>query len=559
MNKLLRNEKGIILIAATLSVVVVLGFSAAFFMRSVSEKRFVDVEKFNMQAEFLAEAGANHGLSELRERIDTDLYARVSQITNANTVRAYYTNKNALGFLRDYAYSSGDTQFAIANGKATVSFSPLNLITAVSGTYTPEIIITSASNPENPSGSTFVFHYNYITRGTGTATAITPNISKQISLSGSFSVTVMPSSFANYALFTINHTSPSGGLVWFTGNTNFFGPVHTNDRFSFANNPSGHFTDQVTQHLDTARFYNNNNYIYLDDDHNSNIDVPVFDEGFQRSVDEVPIGTINHDSMQTQALGTMSQPGSDGIYVPNNAGAVTGGIYVKGDVSDFQLGADGSNNPQYTITQGSTTKIITVNYGAKTTRVQTVGGSTDTYSGLPDGNGDEGTIIYSENNINQIHGVVQRNSKVTVASEEDVVITDHIRYQDYNVGPPVNATGYNNMLGIISWGGDVRIGRDAPDNIEIHGIVMAPEGSFTVDDYRSRPSQGTATLLGGVVSKYYGPFGTFWGSWPISGYGRNFVYDARVLSGLIPPYFPTLTNFTSEQDGLDDRPTWRKN
>ena len=89
-------------------------------------------------------------------------------------------------------------------------------------------------------------------------------------------------------------------------------------------------------------------------------------------------------------------------------------------------------------------------------------------------------------------------------------------------------------------------------------MAAGRNGVFTVDNYRTPPSRGTATLLGGVITDFYGPFGTFSGGQQRSGYGRNFVYDERMLEGTTPPFFPFLTNFTSfDNGGLDNRLIWQ--
>jgi len=89
---------------------------------------------------------------------------------------------------------------------------------------------------------------------------------------------------------------------------------------------------------------------------------------------------------------------------------------------------------------------------------------------------------------------------------------------------------------------------------------MAPHGVFTVDDYDSGSSRGTATLLGGVITDYYGAFGTFSGSSGMrTGYGRNFVYDNRVLKGMAPPYFPFMDKFTIDTPpDLKTKMIWRE-
>jgi hypothetical protein len=380
-------------------------------------------------------------------------------------------------------------------------------------------------------------------------------------LQGNFVVTVRRDTFAKFALFTSHHKMPAGTTVWFTANTNFTGPVHTNERFSFANNPSGHFTDEVTQHLSTARFYNNGRPLLLDADYNGTKDVPVFDTSFQRSYDLIELpSTVTQNNLKNQALGARGEPGANGIYIPNDGTNVTGGIYIRGNqgshADDPTINmAVGTNGPVYTISRsGSPTTTVTVDYlangGIGSTTVNGL-----TYRGIPDGIGNEGIIIYVNDDIGSLSGTVQKDTNVTVSSERDIVISNHILYEGYNPSP-LSAQGYDNILGILSWGGNVRIGTTAPNNVNIHGIVMAPHGVFSVDNYNVGSPRGTATLLGGLISEYYGPFGTFSGSNPVSGYGRNFVYDRRVLEGIVPPYFPYMANFTSNDTGLDTRLVW---
>jgi len=555
-----KSEKGVALIITSLAILVVLGVSATFFARSVSEKRVVDVEKFTMQADFLAESGANHGLVELQKRIKVDLPPNISPIRNSSTIRNYYTGNDPLGFLQVYALESGSSQFRVEGGRATLALSALSLDSDIDGTYQTNIIVTPNGNPTNPASDKFVFYYNYEVVGSGTSSAISPNINKTVTFYGNFVVTAQRKNFAKYALFTNNHRAPRGTTVWFTDRTNFEGPVHTNDRLSFANNPSGHFTDEVTQHLTKARFYNNGRNRLLNDDHNGVIDVPIFDDSFTRGESLLNLeSAVTSNDLRTEALGTMTEPGTSGIYVPNDGASVTGGVYIRGTADDVQLTTDASNNQKIVIQQGSTTKNVIVDYSADTTTVETVGGSTEVYSGIPDGVGDEGIIVYSKDDIYSFHGTVQADASITVSCERDIVISDNVRYQNYDTSPSLNADSYNNMLGILAWGGDVRIGSSAPDNVEIHGIVMAPHGIFTVDNYRSGSPRGTATLLGGVITDFYGPFGTFRGTTQRSGFGRNFVYDPRVLAGQTPPYFPYMRNFEAQDDGgLDDRPRWKR-
>ncbi|MEK6727595.1 MAG: DUF4900 domain-containing protein [Candidatus Omnitrophota bacterium] len=547
------NKRGVVLVVSLIVMTILLVLTGVYFLSLMTEKKSADSEEFTLQALGLAEAGANQGVSELRKRIRVDLLNNISVFTQGSVIKAYVTNNDSLGLLRDYAYGAGQPQFVVSSGQATVAVSALNLNTAVSGNYNATIIVTANGNPSNPSGEIYLFPYKYTIDSIGTITRQTPNIQKRTRLlQGVFTLTVRRDTFAKYALFTSHHSTPSGTTVWFTNTTNFTGPVSTNTRFSFRNNPSGHFTEEASQHETKARFYNNGLTILLNADSNPPNDVPVFDNGFTRGADIMNLeSSVSQADLKKEALGTLSNPGSNGIYVPNNGTILTGGVYIVGN-SSVSMGLGTNNNPVYTITQGATTKIVTVDYANNQTKIQT-GSVTETYQGIPDGESNIGTLIYAKDNINNFSGTVQKNTALTVSSERDIVITNHVQYQEYT-SSPLSASGYNNLLGILSWGGNVRIGTSAPNNINIHGVVMAPHGVFTVDNYNSGSARGTATLLGGAITDFYGPFGTVSGA----GYGRNFVYDARMLQGMAPPYFPYLTNFTSfDNGGLDNKLVWQ--
>ena len=564
-------KKGVVLIVSMVVMAMVLILTGVYFSGLLTEKRSADAEKFVIQALGLAEAGANHGISELREEIRTDLKTALEG-TNVNQLRSdldgYFAGQNPLGLLENYAQFTGNASLA------TLTLSALDLSTAVQGNYTATITVTPqpisgeiTSNPEHPQEDTYIFYYNYIIDAQGNITATLPTIQKNISLQqGSFVLTVQRDTFSKFALFTNHHKMPSGDTVWFTANTNFTGPLHTNERFSFANNPSANFSAQATQHLTTARFYNNGSPRLLDADSNPPFDVPTFQAGFDRGVDEINLpSSITQQDLKDQATGNQNDgPWSSGIYLPNQNNSLEGGIYIKGNASDLTMSVDGNNRPVYTITQGTNTKKITVDYVNIQTIVENISGSggtpAGTYAGIPDGVTNEGTIIYGNGSISNFSGTVQSDTELTVSSDSDIIINNHVKYQSFHDVQPPDALGFTNILGILTWNGNVRIGTSAPNDISIHGVVMAAgrNGVFTVDNYRTPPSRGTATLLGGAITDFYGPFGTFSGGQQRSGYGRNFVYDERMLEGTTPPFFPFLTNFTSFDDGgLENRLIWQ--
>lgn len=563
-----KSERGVALAVVLMGVAVLLVLASIFFSSALSQKTSVDIQKYAMQSLALAEGGAAQARAELKKRIRVDLKGRVEDATQhwtSGTFSAYVTGNNSLGFLRDFAYASGQPQFAVSGGDATLTLTAPDLGTGISGNYTSTLIVTPNGAATNPSSDVYVFPYRYMISSQGFVSAVNPPVRKSIRLwQGQFALTIMRANFAKFALFTSHHSMPSGTTVWFTENTNFTGPVSTNGRFSFANNPSGHFTDEVTQHETKARFYNTGSSILLDAAANETIDVPIFDEGFVRGYSLINLpSSVTQNDLKVQALGTMSNPGPNGIYVPESGGVLTGGILIKGDAS-VTMNVDANDNAVYSVTEGSTTKNITVDRTASQTTVETVGAGTSTYAGLPDGVGDEGVLIYALNDITSFSGTVQKDSCITVSAERDIVISNNVRYETYTASPlsgtdPDTGLAADNMLGIIAWGGDVRIGASAPNDVEIHGIIMAPHGVFTVDDYDSGAPRGTATLLGGVITDFYGAFGQFSGMTPLHGYGRNFIYDPRVTDTppKTPPYFPYLSGFTAQDDQhIDDRLIW---
>ncbi|MDD5431986.1 MAG: DUF4900 domain-containing protein [Candidatus Omnitrophica bacterium] len=549
------NKKGMVLIISLLLITGILILVGAYFSNILSESRYARVEKAVIQAQNLADAGAANAYAELRIRSGVNLNANMLNVTNGALLTAYVTNNDPLGFLRDYGTNAPNPAFTVAGGEARLTINTMaGLNTGVNGSYAATLVVTAGANPINNGSVAYRFFYNYRIESIGTSNNFLTAIQKSVRLAqGSFFVDITRNNFARFALFTNNHTMQNGGLVWFTGNTQFSGPVSTNTRFSFAYNPQ--FSGGVVTQVDNlANYYNNGNTKSLANDHNGTIDVPNFSNGFQRNspVNTLPT-SVTQTEMRDQALGTLSVPSSNGVYVPNDGSCLTGGIYIRGD-SNITLGSSG-DSAVYTINRGGNISTITANYAANTTTVVD-GSGTNTYCGLPKGAGGEGVLIYSASSINAISGTVNHNSNLTVAANNNAVISSHIRYEQYNTSPSLNASGYSNVLGLLSWNGNVEISSGAPNNIEIHGVVMAPNGVFTVQNYDSGAPKGIATLLGGVITDNYGAFGQFSGTTNTHGYGRNFVYDARMISGTAPPYFPYLTNYSATPTWTT-RPIWQ--
>jgi len=576
------SKRGVVLAVSMVIMLVLLVLIGVFFWGALSENRSVNSEKFVVQSLALAEAGANHSLAELKRLTNIQLPLAVG-MDMSYKFKNYFSSNNSLAVLTEYLGFTtqncpGGACYGISASSADLSGTFTQ--TAIEGNYNSLIRVVQNGNPEKfiqGGDERYIFHYSFFIQSTGSITRVIPNIQRIVKLSGgNFDIIVRRDNFAKYALFTSHHTTPGGTTVWFTSNTNFTGPVSTNDRFSFAQNPGAHFTELVTQHQDRARYYNNNNPLLLDADYNSYInhsgqeifvDKPTFDKGFQRSEAIINLpSAVSQADLKKEAMGSNSDNFSNGINLPNDGTKLTGGIYIKGNQGQQNdnaiIGmATGANGPVYTIQQGVSNPVtVEVNYSANSgvgSTTVTSNSTSKTYAGIPDGADHQGILIYVNDDIGYkngsvtqgLSGTVNKDSQVTVSSERDIVISGNVKYEQYN-SAPLSAQGYNNVLGILSWGGNVRIGTAAPNNVEIHGVVMAPTGIFTVDNYDQGSPRGVATLLGGAITDFYGAFGTFSGSSNVSGYGRNFVYDARMLEGVSPPYFPYLKDFTTSVDGL---------
>lgn len=557
MRKTRKGEKGSVLILSFMTFALLFTMGQAFFARTLYEAKFSEITLSQSQAFYLAEGGKHAGLAELRERVTSNIEQQVTTITDVSILQSYVPS-GSLEFLRDYSYANGgDARFAVTipTGETT----PRALLQIVrpdagGGSYSVEIELFANGTATSPTPGVFTFPYRYLisTRGTSDLRGVQQFVQAQ----GVFSVTVQGDTFTRYALLTNTHASPNGSIAWFTNQTTFRGPVHTNDRFSFDGNPSGTFTDSVTQVQQTARFYNKGSNLLLDANANGETDVPNFQTSFTRGVAPIALpSALDQLSQQRTALGLTNSETiptmAKGIYLPADGSALKGGIYVQGD-AQVSLGLTASGHQTYRVTQGKTTHDIVVDPTTSTTTV-TSGSSTTTYSGTPK------SILYVDGSVEGFSGTVSDETQLTVSAKSDLLINQHVLYQKYDTSPTLNALGRKNMLGLISWEGNARIASSAPNDIEIHGSIMAPNGTFMVEKANAGAPRGTAILLGSVITKYYGTFGTFSGKTPTSGYGRNFVYDERMREGQSPPYFPRVTDrFVSYNTGIQSAPAWDK-
>ncbi len=505
---------------------------------------------------FLADGGATLCRGELKNRLNLALPAKLAGLTSLGSFDStYVTGNDPARFLVENAY---DRTNPALQGGDWIKDSPTQVhMEASYGPYRCTLTVAARSAPTGQLsglGSSAHFRYRYAITGTATEGLVT----RTVSLEGAFSVLVQQDNFARYALFTNDQKTASGSYVYFAQNFNYYGPVHTNGEFNFMQSPSARFWDTIESVAPKARYLNSPGSpieLYKTDpvyDHNSNIDVPIFDKSLTLGAANIPMpATTTGDAQRTIALTGISAPSTNGVYLGYSGGTMTGGIYVKGNAT-LSLSVPLAGIAQYSITQGSDTWTVTANTSTYQTSIKKNSGAPTTYTGLPNG------MLFVDGKVSSLAGTLQKDTQLTVAATSDVTITGHLMYENYTAGSPPKAEGTTNLMGILSWNNSIHIGTTAPNDLNIHATLMAPTGEVLVDNYDKGATRGTATILGGVIEDSYGAFGISSPSTLLHGYARNFIYDKRMSQGMAPPFFPTTGKVIGSLNGLTDRPNWRQ-
>lgn len=399
------------------------------------------------------------------------------------------------------------------------------------------------------------YNYRYATTATGTY----HDGQRRIVSEGRLRVSATRGSFADYLIFTDTHLMSDNSPIWFHTTGTFDGRVHTNGEYRFAYFPT--FQDLVTSVNQRAWYYNGGRNLELDASANGTIDKPNFYGGFNRGAQRIDLPT-NSYSQERAALGgnpadTTPLSNSDirsllglasgtkapptGVYLPHSGSDVTGGIYISGDAQQVLMSVSGNTQVLRITDAASKVTTVNINHSNGTTQIVPPTGSPVTYNGVPRG------CLYTKGRVldlrgpDRSHGVappaLSSSQQLTIVSTGDIVIQRDIGVENFANGEGV--------LGLFTSGGDVRIASGAPDALLVDAFVMASASGkvFTVDSYDRGNYRGEVHLRGGMVTNYYGAFGTF-GTNGLTGYGRDFHYDRR---GFVPPYYPLTQRFVPDQ------------
>jgi hypothetical protein len=605
------RRQGIAMLYALLLMVVVMGVATLMFARTLGEIKQSGDDAGIVQSLMLARGAANLGGTILQQKVRDELQGIVQQ--QSSTTEPWSFGTGPLGSPYPTPVSVRNA-LSLGVGSVAGELQPMidglvcgQVITPGQGGHASlRIYVTeTACGQPLPAGITLPaghFVSGQGRNGSGTASEQTyalpfvlvadgyaGSYHRNVVIQGEYDFTVGRPSFARYALFTnVHELRRSGGDVWFTDQTLFDGPVHTNQYFRFYRQPwfggvvtSAGCADPGPTSCNGARSYDGAEF---------------FGEGFVSNPGATPSFTNRYG---TQAPQLTKGVDWSSAFVPlpqssdgQKSAANDHGLYFNGDVGSLTMwAADTSGDPLTRNARGTWGPAATYQYlractGSDGKHCTTYRyGSDDVLYQLQAGgtwkkvdpafNG----VIYAEGNIGRLTGPARQPpgstdpayappalasfAQVTVASQGSTQITGDLTYEDrpcqgelhrdangQAVPPTCDNLNASNVLGVYAQGGDVVIGNgdsrgssyDAPPNVTVDGVLMSATGTVGVENFRYGSSRGSVHLLGGVIEYDYGAFGTFSSSTgqQISGYSRKFTFDQRMAEGLAPPHFPTV-------------------
>lgn len=415
---------------------------------------------------------------------------------------------------------------------------------------------------------------------------------RNVVLQGEYRFMVGRGSFAKYALFTNVHRAggANGTEIWFTEDTLFDGPVHTNEFFRFFRNPW--FGGEVTSAGCRTPLANS-----CQRDQFDRRGAAFHSEGFISFTNMTPSPLApsyrNANGTHAPEFSSGVDWSSDFVPLPENAqdqeqAARDGGLYFNGNLHSLTVwaGDEGGRSPmrsgdawipepthQYiTACTGSSSHTCT-RYRYDHTGILEIYQGNQWRQLRAGFNG----VLFVDGNVNRFRGpervpsnssdpanappALARFAQITLAADRDIRITRDLKYAQRpcsgsptRVGREVvraqcNDLEARNVLGVFTQNGNIRIGHsngssdlNAPRDVTIDGVLMTSSGQVEVENFDRGSARGSVRLLGGIIEYSYGAFGTFnarTGDMS-TGYSRQFTYDQRMSLGLAPPYFPTV-------------------
>lgn len=305
---------------------------------------------------------------------------------------------------------------------------------------------------------------------------------------------VRNATFATYSFYAADN-----GSIYFKSGEEFFGHVHTGSKPYFSGNPT--FNDAFTTEADK---------------YEGSITDVTFKDGFDMDVDKGSVGDIAAVNFANYKV--FASTYTDGLLL-------SGETAIEFDDDQVLITNSEKGWSKEKVSLDDVSLIYVEDYTVSSK------GKTTTYPGDLQLNG--GTI----------------DGRLTVFSENDTYINDHIEYTVYPIDEDGNdAEGADDALGIVS-GDDVVVTSSAPSDLKLNATIMATgalagdgdDGSFYVQNYSSGSAKGDLNLYGGIIQEKRGAVGTFntKSGKLTTGYDKQYSFDTRFESAP-PPYFPPV-------------------
>src|SRR5215472_957984 len=430
--KLLRNrqrrrqkERGVALLAVLLLLMLMTGLSVAMVM-SVRSDLLINGFYRNYRGSFYAaDSGLNIARQDMVNQINNDLATLGPTYNPATTPPLSAAEDTTIQTYLNTTYGGGYQ--SLNQGNASGAWPAKYKITSATFAFvqcTPMGTDGTCAAPTNPlklTGYDYIYSYSLTAVGQSAGNqAVTLLDSGSVFVKATGGISGTTTSFAGWGLF-IDSSKICDGSILVPGTVS--GPVFTNGSWNFGTTGQYIFTDSVGSNGTQAgfQFPGNSNCDQLaatSDQQGGQTIAPTFQHGFNLGQSSVPLPPNSYsqeraviDSMGTSTTQPSKQDlansnlkdisgssypkngASSGVFLPytvdnkgNPTGFAGGGILVEGDASvTLSTGANGTQI--YTIVQGTTTTIVTVNNGGKNdgsgTTTFTSGGNTVTIPGVP--------------------------------------------------------------------------------------------------------------------------------------------------------------------------------
>lgn len=590
-----RRERGAALITSLLCMTLLYALGLALLLSTTTDTLISTSYRASEEAFFAADAGVAVG-----RRAVAKAFAEQVSLIASGAQPPYRPDSQVLPDTE----SAPDAAFfrAVAERAAEIANGDERSLLPNGSKYQIEILAFEGgptSTPvRNPRNGLEAYQYTYEMRSTGRSelgarSEVVERGELRTHLTAAAYSTRLP--YSRYGTF-FDTGNPEGNLVLVSGT--FTGPVHTNSHFRFSSRNNVVFRGRVTQGEDFIEYdgaavpipeKGTKGIVVSDGAYKQDSKVPlpknnfvqelavINGSGYRGSEGETPLvdarGRVTPEALRDNLSDvhgrTPQVSGSDispGVFVASTDGTeiTGGGIYVNGDA---QIALSTSGAAQViSVTQGTTTTTITLDYTSSTTTVS-ASGTTRTFTGVPmdrslgPSQSKPGISLFVDGSVTSLSGppavngqtgaAIAPQTAMTITAQRHVTVTGDVKYAEPIVasdGTPLpRANSAESVLGIFTNDGNVVL-QPSPTHTDGDGASLeidAAIAAFNAD--KSNDSGVEGAILYGVGSPARNAKLTIVGARLQSNIAnikyrtRQIFFDPRLDGGqFAPPFFPGI-------------------